>query len=220
MKKYYILAAFFCLIAPVAMTQPTGLRYGDIIPRKDLTYDIGHKSFWYDRAYIKTTLGNERDIEATIPAAAFVDEKVMLVGGEVATFDGINWHFPNGVTSSATSVYFQIPASYNKDIHTISVSIGWISNSKNTALVDWLISFVGAKKGNRISVLASTQSVTPNAGSNRHNISKWVSMDTPDVNSTYCGYIEISRLGGSSEDSFTGDAILNYIQIKLPVKNQ
>ena len=165
-------------------------------------------------ANITILTGNERDIEATIPASGFIDG--------TSIFDGTNWVFPEGSMTTASSIYFQIPESYNTSVHTISVIIGWESDSSNTGNVEWEVFFHGGGDSEPMGELGSGGISTPNSGANLNNISNWVTINAPEADEETCGYIELIRHAGgpySSADTFTGSAKLNYIQIKLPVKN-
>lgn len=223
-------------------TPPMTLRYGDLIPRSDKQYNIGHPGVMWNILFsdeaefreirtqiieatsgtfselsvstitIGTIVGDKRYIEATIPSSGFLSG--------TADYDGETWTFSDAVNSEATSVYFQIPDNYDGDIGEMSILVGWMTSDSSLEGVRWRATVYGAPSGGSLSSLGWTAITSKNAGANTLNSSDWIDVTGLGDIGGYGIYIEVQRRGIHAGDTLTDDATMYYIQVKIPVVNE
>ena len=195
---------------PRSMAPPRpGIRYGDLHPRTDSTYDIGHPQLRWTELHVEQILGASRDIEATIPAASFIHGS--------AEYDGIFWRFPSEGTPSSYSVMLQMPYDFDLNIDKVEFCLAWMSSNPSSALtVDWTVSLYGSDPGEPNEILRQTSFTDYNTGQETINRTPWMELEGDGEIGDKSIYFGLWRDGGSLED----DALLRYLQIRIPTISQ
>jgi len=194
-----------------APSPPLFLRYGDMIPRKDLVYKIGHEQVRWEKLWLESVFGHQYYLDIPISSSTLVD------GDAGLTPNSMFYLFHPDIDRYMNSRYYQVPKNYDSD-RSIYAVVNWVAydDKTDTGDVRWRADVYRAGDGEEIGSIDYGVCNDPNAGENLQN---FAIIELPiGLNSGDCLQVKITRKGSHGTDDFTGNAQLNYIQLLIPIE--